>query len=644
MSVFYRGAENASYSDITTLPNVPIWGTVYVDSDSTVQGVTGTTNQVLQATTDGAPLYSFVSQANCSVAGGLGVGSSPNFTTVKFFTSGGQNPYVAQNQLALVNANYELASIPSATGFLKGGSPPTFSAFALTDIPSGSGYLKGSNTSPVYTASIPLGDIQSGTGYLKASNGPPSYTATIALADIQSGTGYLKASNGAPSYTPSIALADIETGTGYLKASNGAPAYAASIPVADIANGNGFLKGGATVPEYKYIELADLPRGAQDYALVGTGSLSAPIYKSIVTTVQGTSGQITPITASVGAIQLALANPCTTPGSLNVSSDLTITGQVLQNLRSAGRILLADGAFGAPSLSFTRTALSTWGFYVDASNTVSFSAGGQCVRFTGSPSSSAAMEVSGLYVKQLSIGNANATIDGRLVVSNVSNVLPAVDATGSIQASVNFLARTPTSGSVWPQSGPWLTCTQNTFVNSGPWLLGHIVITPATTATIQFGSIPGVFKHLKLVINAAVAVASSMYIRFGYGSPVTISNGAQHYTWNFVYSQTGVASAGFTDDTGILIGNIGTTAMGSACEVLIPNYTSTSLHKGVISTACYAGNGVSTTMTTGGVWYSGGTKTAPLTAKAINTINIYAPAAGGATWQVGSMFSLYGLN
>lgn len=163
------------------------------------------------------------------------------------------------------------------------------------------------------------------------------------------------------------------------------------------------------------------------------------------------------------------------------------------------------------------------------------------------------------------------------------------------------------------------------------------VVTSGSQATVHFASIPGTFKHLKLVWQARdTGAGGSQAIHAKINTDATSGDyDTGEYTLAITSSPTsGIVSA---SAAGIFIGNISTSASpagsAGAGETTFPDYQGTTFWKRAFSVGGYVdSSGNEDILSTTGSWKS----TAAITDILIST--------SGTAFVDGSIFTLYGMN
>lgn len=240
-------------------------------------------------------------------------------------------------------------------------------------------------------------------------------------------------------------------------------------------------------------------------------------------------------------------------------------------------------------------------------------------------------EVSGTDFKATGLtGAATAT---RLVGANSSGAPTtgtfalgdiAVDLTGKV-----WLCTTAGTPGTWTQIGGG---------SSAMTLIADTTVSGSAAATIDFSSIPGTYKHLRLIGQVrGDTAANNTALRLRMNADST----AAHYQWNYVQWYSGGTSNGAegASDTAISTGEISASTspanVPGTFTIDIPNYAGTVFNKTVNSLYGFStGSGTAGNLAGNGMGYWASTA-------AITELTLL-PGAGN--FIIGSRVSLYGIN
>jgi hypothetical protein len=144
------------------------------------------------------------------------------------------------------------------------------------------------------------------------------------------------------------------------------------------------------------------------------------------------------------------------------------------------------------------------------------------------------------------------------------------------------------------------------------------------TPTLDFTSIPGTYKHLRLIATFKMASSQQPQLRFN-------GDTAANYSYGHLYTNGAVAPTSAASSSTSLIPITVASADWIQIGLDIPYYADTTVHKGIHGTV-YA-HGVMFGGLMGGRWNQ---------TTAVNAINIF--NGGSANFIVGSRFALYGVS
>ena len=169
-------------------------------------------------------------------------------------------------------------------------------------------------------------------------------------------------------------------------------------------------------------------------------------------------------------------------------------------------------------------------------------------------------------------------------------------------------------------------------------LITDTIVSGSVAANIDFASIPGTYKHLRVegqVRGDTAATNSQMRLRMNADST------AAHYQWNFAEFYSGSTANGVenSSDTAISVGRMSAATASSGASGMfvfdIPNYVNTVFNKminGTNGNVLATGNGGMASAVNTGVWLS----TAAITELTFTFL------AGN--FIIGSRISLYGIS
>jgi hypothetical protein len=145
----------------------------------------------------------------------------------------------------------------------------------------------------------------------------------------------------------------------------------------------------------------------------------------------------------------------------------------------------------------------------------------------------------------------------------------------------------------------------------------------SATSTVTFSSIPGTYTDLVIVFNASGSTYVNSIIRLN-------GDTATNYSSTRLYGNgTAASSARFTSETFAYIGDLTTTICTTIVQIF--NYANTTTFKTFISRSSAAAGGLDAN--------AGLYRKTPLAA--ITSVDLI--AASGATFTIGSTFTLYGI-
>lgn len=205
---------------------------------------------------------------------------------------------------------------------------------------------------------------------------------------------------------------------------------------------------------------------------------------------------------------------------------------------------------------------------------------------------------------------------------------PAASIAGRTYTATDTLAFSYDTGSTWIAIGGAGALT----------LITDTTVSGSAAANIDFASIPGTYKHLRLVGQVrGDTSANHIALRLTVNADTT----AAHYEWNYAETYSGNTANG-TDsgsDTSLSVGNVcaATTPASwpGSFELDVPNYAGTTFFKTTIGVYGYGSGGG-----TGGILC--GTSIGFWLSTAAITELKFSPATGN--FVIGSRISLYGVN